>query len=228
MKTIADIKRILAKGNLTTVANKQLSSGIISDEQGNDCQFKIIHGWDSTIAALCDSSWGKFNMRILDYIYQAPISDKEKETLLETSQFEDHHWSWEKKHQCLYSEQYDWFFYTIDDIPQAACVVYHPKQSIKSNKNIFYIEFLAVAPWNRPNHIESQKFKGIGSSLLKNVIEYAKNQLGLIDGFSLHALPKAEGYYNKIGMIRFTQYDKGPLGYFEMPEQEQLSFLEAQ
>ncbi|MEZ8288434.1 hypothetical protein [Vibrio sp. 10N.237.312.B06] len=63
------------------------------------------------------------------------------------------------------------------------------------------------------------------SLLLKTVILHAENDLGMKKGFSLHSLPKAEGFYSKIGMIRVNRLDKDSLAYFEMLEKPKQQFL---
>ncbi|EPN4987719.1 GNAT family N-acetyltransferase [Vibrio alginolyticus] len=223
MKTIDDLRKLLATGQTHLTPLDKTAKGSIEDSNGKTHSYEIVHGWDFGLASLCDKEWGAFNLQILDYIYNAAPCDQQN--LLENSLLEDAHWNWLQKHQRYHDDQYDWFFFMVDDIPQAACLVYHPKQSAVGDEPIFYIEFLAVAPWNRPNHIANQKFKGIGSILLKNVIEFADNNLKISRGFSLHSLPKAQGFYEKIGMVRYTAHDKDGMGYFEMEETTQAKFI---
>lgn len=225
MKTVEELRKLLEAGQTGYKPLNNISSGNITSDDGCSYPYEIVQGWDIGLAMQCDKEWGCFNMKTLDFIRQSDSSLQQK--LLDSSQLEDAHWNWLAKHRCYHSDQYKWFFFIADGKPQGACLVYHPKKSVDTADTIFYIEFLAVAPWNRPNHICSQIFKGIGSLLLKTVISYAETELGITKGFSLHSLPKAEGYYQRIGMKRFEMYDKSGLGYFEMPELQKANFLGA-
>lgn len=225
MKTVEDLRKLLEAGQTGYKPLNNISSGNITSDDGCTHTYEIVQGWDIGLAMQCDQEWGNFNMELLEFIRQSDSSLQQK--LLDSSQLEDAHWNWLTKHKYYHSEQYNWFFFIADGEPQGACLVYHPKISVDTADTIFYIEFLAVAPWNRPNHISNQIFKGIGSLLLKTVISYAESELGITKGFSLHSLPKAEGYYQKIGMKRFEMYDKSGLGYFEMPELKKANFLGA-
>lgn len=109
--------------------------------------------------------------------------------------------------------------------PQGACVFFHPKDSIIDSENIFYIEYVAVAPWNRKTPVTKREFKGVGTILITCALNYAVNELGLQYGFSLHSLPQAKNYYEKIGMINFPERDKDKLVYFEMPRDKSTEIL---
>jgi hypothetical protein len=123
------------------------------------------------------------------------------------------------------SDEYEWFYLLSQGKPQGACVFYHPKESIIDEKDIFYIEYVAVAPWNRDTPVTNRKFKGIGTILIKCALNYAVDKLGLQYGFSLHSLSQAKNYYEKIGMINFPEKDKDRLVYFEMPRDKSTEML---
>jgi hypothetical protein len=120
-------------------------------------------------------------------------------------------------------DEYRWFFMIAEGYPQAACLTYHPKPSAIDGKGIFYIEYVAVAPWNRENPMCKRSFKGVGKVMVNEINTYANAHLGLRPGFSLHALPKAIGFYESIGMERFPAFDKNGLPYFEMPAPGDMS-----
>ncbi|WP_345860127.1 GNAT family N-acetyltransferase [Shewanella algae] len=224
MKSIEQLKKLLEDRKTTLKPKTILEDGVIRDTYGTDHPYQISQGWDFGCAIVCDESWQEFNLLILDKIGSSSI--EERQSLLDDSSLEDSHWNWLQKHQHCYDSAYEWFYFIADNSPQAACLVYYPYLSEGTGrKDIFYIEFLAVAPWNRPNIISQQKFKGIGTMLLKAVTSFSDNKLKLSKGFSLHSLPKAEGYYEKIGMTRFLSRDKDGLGYFEMLEKQRDSFL---
>lgn len=223
MKTIRELQALLSSGRTNFNGTTLIQECKIFDCDGNKFTADIVHGWDLGFASQCDSLWGDFSYQILEFINASDA--KIQQQLLDECHLEDSHWQWLAKHQNYYSDQYNWFFLMAEGKPQASCLIYHPKKSSQSNDDIFYIEFLAVAPWNRPNPLKKQVFKGLGSLLLKTVIMHVENNLGMKKGFSLHSLPKAEGFYSKIGMIRVNNLDKDSLAYFEMLEQPKQQFL---
>jgi hypothetical protein len=75
--------------------------------------------------------------------------DQELLDIISSISNEDDHWRWFDKAIHLKGEEYDWFHLYADEKPQAVCIIYHPKESALEPGNIFYIEYLAVAPWNR-------------------------------------------------------------------------------
>ena len=203
MKTINDIRNILQnKINNNDIPNI-IETGQIIDNLGKEFEYEIVEGWDVIHAKLCDDNWGTFNLKILDKIVTDCKNEAEQQELLNKSQLEDMHWSWLNKHRAYYDDQYNWCFLLVDGIPQGACLIYHPKMSVDNQNKIFYVEYVASAPWNRPNILAQPRFRGIGTKLLKAILKYSLNIHQLKTGFSLLALPKAEGYYQKIGMNHF-------------------------
>ena len=224
MKTIDDIRKILAasaSGNISNIIEK----GSIADNNGKMHSYEIVEGWDIINAKLCDENWGRFNLEILDRIADEKMTDVEQKEMLDRSHLEDAHWSWFNKHKAYSSVDYNWCFFLIDGQPQGACLVYHPKLSVDNKNSIFYVEYVAAAPWNRPNIIDQPRFKGIGTKLLKAISKYSDAHHKLSDGFCLLSLPKAEGYYLKIGMNHFPVRDADSLKYFEMLSNEHQLFV---
>lgn len=84
---------------------------------------------------------------------------------------------------------------------------------------IVHIEFIATAPWNRPEFQQPVRYKGCGRILILAAIEVSRS-CGGKGRIGLHSLPAAEEFYErKCGMT--------PLGrdaahqnllYFEMTE----------
>ncbi len=211
--SIQDPKSVIAKGHLTK-------------HTGEEVEYSIEHGLSISSATACDQSWTHFKTEMLDYIDKQNYSEEKLSDVLSEIQSEDYHWSWVlKSHVCSTSE-YEWFFLFADNQPQGACLIYHPKQSVLHLNNIFYVEFVAVAPWNRDNPFRPKTFKGVGSALIKNALTYAVNVLGLHKGFSLHSLPQACDYYLKLGMLNVKNNNKDGLEYFEMPEDTAKKILE--
>gem|GEM_PF-566631 len=194
-----------------------ISQGKLSSGSGSNESFELRLGWDPATAHLCDKTWGAFNVKLMEHIEAQRYGEQELKAVLATIQIDDSHWRWLNKSLHYRSDdQYKWFFMIAEGYPQAACLVYHPKQSAVHNGQIFYIEFIAVAPWNRQNPLTPRSFVGVGKLLVDEVRKFASDKLGLYEGFSLHALPRASGFYISLGMQRLPAHDKQVLQYFEM------------
>ena len=217
--TIDDIRRALDATPPIISPGGIISRGTLAGQCGS-VDYTIHLGWDLLIANLCDRTWGAFNITLLRYIRKLEAQGIDIDPILESAQLEDNHWRWLDKTLHYRGNCYTWFFLVAENYPQAACLVYHPKASVVGAGDIFYIEYIAAAPWNRENVLAERVFKGVGPKLLDHVICYAKDDLKLQAGFSLHSLPKAVAFYEKIGMKAFPQYDKEGLRFFEWVDSE--------
>ena len=100
------------------------------------------------------------------------------------------------------------------------------RESSQAGKPLVYLDYLEVAPWNRPGFGAAPQLRGVGSALISAAVtlsleEDYKGRIGL------HSLPQADAFYRKIGMT-----DLGPdvayqnLRYFEMTAEQARVFLE--
>lgn len=140
---------------------------------------------------------------------------------LQTSDEEDGHWDWIKKNQfTLLSSDYEKYAIECEQITQGLMMLEVSNHYSKQNPNqrIVYVDFLATAPWNRISLKDPPDYKGVGSIFL----EFSKQrsiELGYKGRVGLHALPKAENFYKKKGMIDFgIDTTKENLIYFEWRE----------
>jgi len=189
-------------------------------------EFEITHGLNFVLTHNADIEWKKFNINLMQHLSSLANGNEELlRNLYNESFLEDNHWEWLKKAVTCKGNEYEWFYVATDGDIQGICIFYHPKKSRLDQEDIFYIEYLATAPWNRRNKLSPLIYKGIGTILLKESLTYSINHLGYRPGFSLHSLPKAITYYSKIGMQDF-----GPdpeyynLNYFEMEQKKSEGF----
>lgn len=104
-----------------------------------------------------------------------------------------------------------------------------PDDKGRTGLGLVYIEFLEAAPWNRPEHVQQPKYRGVGSVLIATAI-----QLSLDEGFKgrigLHSLPQSEEFYRDVVKMRDfgadMDYRPIPLSYFEFTETEAQAFLQ--
>ena len=215
--TIEQIRKMLSEAQPDD--SNSIASGLITkNDVVEEVPYQIFLGLDPIRANNCDNYWGAFNLTLIDFIVNSNLTPEELKLIEDDIQLDDNHWDWLLKSGKYQSEEYKWFFLDAENDTQAICMIYHPKRSELDDGDIFYIEYVAVAPWNRNNPLQPKKYSGVGSLIIKAAMDYAINTLGLRYGFSLHALPKAMGFYQKIGMIRLQHLDKETLSFFEMPE----------
>lgn len=222
--TLEDIKAFLDCKTPPFDNGVVVKVGEIRRNDGVQVPFEIQVGWDLSKAHWCDKNWGVFNLQLLKFIKEASYSEEERAEVLDSIQVDDSHWEWLKKALAYRTSEYVWLFLMADGVPQGACLIYHPKKSELQAGDIFYIEYIASAPWNRNNPMAQRRFGGIGSLLIKAAMEYATSALKLRHGFSLHALPRAVPFYERIGMKPFAALDKETLKYFEMPHATATQF----
>ncbi|UQI41434.1 hypothetical protein [Vreelandella venusta] len=231
MITISEIRKRLDQEQLAPCSVDPIATGELENADGEIKEYQLFEGWDLVRANQCDLEWGNFNLSLLEFIENQSYSQSELEEIEGYIQLDDSHWEWLKKSCIWKSNEYKWFFLYVDNYPQSACVVYHPKSSaILEEKEIYYVEFLAAAPWNRKNPMCTQLYKRVGKLTLQHVQKYCSDTLNWNLGFSLHSLPKAESYYIHLGMTSFRDFDKKinestTLRYFEMLEEPANLFV---
>tara|TARA_R100001143_G_scaffold53112_1_gene48465 strand:+ start:913 stop:1563 length:651 start_codon:yes stop_codon:yes gene_type:complete len=198
----------------------ELTAGKLIDGDGQSSEYQIFFGNSLRASLAADAQWSQWNYQLLESVEEALEKDPTKSDYIEQLSLEDAHWKWAVKAQHLSTDEYLWFYLFVNGDVQGICLLYHPKDSMLRTAKIFYVEYIAVAPWNRSQHFNVRKFRGVGSRLLRISIKYCVEKLGLELGFSLHSLPKAEAYYEKIGMKKIEGAEKGGLAFFEMPSDQ--------
>ncbi len=137
---------------------------------------------------------------------------------LQASNEEDGHWNWIKKNQfTLFSSDYEKYAVECEQITQGLMMLEVSNYYSRNNpqQKIIYVDFLSTAPWNRISLKNPPDYKGVGLTLLSFAKQRSK-QLGYEGRVGLHALPKAENFYKRRGMINFGfDTEKEDLIYFE-------------
>lgn len=197
-------------------------TGNLTNLAGHIIPYQVTVGLDKSLSYSATLSWNQAALSFLDYVNQAYPDPADQNNILEAYGTEDAHWNWMSKSLEMTSPEYVWFYLEAGGEVQAIAITYHPKTSqIDTSKELFYIEYLAVAPWNRRGYLPTQQFKGAGSLLISILSDYFPNKYGYPYGFALHSLPQACSYYLKIGMQDLgSDHSKNNLHYFEMSESE--------
>jgi hypothetical protein len=190
--------------------------------------YKIVHGWDLKSSLECDTLWKQGWLELFNKIQQAEFDENKQNEILSSISTEDIRWDWFEKAVAFSSDEYEWFHLYADDKPQAACLIYHPEGSALEAGDIFYVKFVAVAPWNRTCDLRPRQFCRLGEIILRAAQRFAVKELKLRPGFCLHSLPKAEGFYAKLKMVKVEgKEDKQSLAYYELPQALATQLMEA-
>lgn len=205
----------------------QIEQGEVPHFTKKNVAYRIVHGWDAKASLQCDVLWKAAWLELFEQIEQAEPDATKQAEILESISTEDMHWRWFDKAITFSSDEYEWFHLHADDKPQAACLIYHPKPSALEPGDIFYVEFVAVAPWNRTCKIRPREFRGLGEIILRAAQRFAVKNLKLRPGFCLHSLPKAEPFYTKLKMVKMADKAKDSMNYFELPQDLALRLMEA-
>ena len=92
-------------------------------------------------------------------------------------------------------------------------------------KPIIYVEFLATAPWNRPELKKPTRYRGVGTVMMAAAVELSF-ELGYRGRISLHSLPAAEPFYRDSCKMTGLGADAAhhDLMYFEMTSSQAEAF----
>lgn len=182
---------------------------------------ELYEGFDANTIESLQESWAKENTKRLQVLIdkknneQLTIADIKQ--LLDENHFNDAGWNYQTKALHYNSGNYTWVYAIINGHIEAVCIINHPKNSRIDAQDIFYVEYLAVAPWNRNTMFGARKYKGLGTKILSACSKEFNAKLKYRCGFSLHSLAQAFSYYISIGMQDFgIDPDKENLNYLEM------------
>ena len=174
------------------------------NHSGVDYPWSVKVGLDAALNAKADVDWSNERLKIIRKIIDLnPGIEKDQAALVgkfPVFRLEDWHWNWGRKALYCGGPEYEWFYLMADNSVQAIATIYHPKSSWLNGDDIFYIDYLAVANWNRDYPDYQKRFSGVGTKLVGFCIGHAINVLKYRPGFCLHSLPGAESYYAHIGM----------------------------
>lgn len=194
-----------------------IESGVLTDTNSVDVGYEIISGMDLVLSLNTDQAWSGYFLKIIDKLVQDnPGEDVRK--LISQNGINDQHWRWFNKAFSLTDpNKYEWFYFIADNEVQAAAIICHPEASRFDQDQIIYIDYVAVAPWNRNTVIAGKRFGGLGSKLIKVLNLHLGKKLSYREGFSLHSLAQAKTFYEKMGMTDFgPDSNKQDMHYFEM------------
>lgn len=140
----------------------------------------------------------------------------------------DAHWNWGRKNQSMMSSIHRMFALLDGEAVEALMRVDLSKPSRlrpSPRTPIMYIDYLAVAPWNRSAIQSPRRFRGLGKLLLGAAVSISVEE-GMDGRCGLHSLPQSEGFYSQAGMQDFGVDAESGLSYFEFSPDMARKFLE--
>jgi hypothetical protein len=196
---------------LAAVATILESFDIDSPQHAKAFKIDLAEGLDASHLDFMEAEWTpamdrQYSLALLHF-FQLPATDRTLEKLDETLgkfDVQDHHWKWRTKCAIAPGTKRRVFSLLNGGEVEAAMLVRLDKTSRDPSISlpIVYVDFVAIAPWNRRALQNPQRFRHLGTVMLGAAVELSRT-LGLDGRCGLHALPQSEGFYRRIGMRDF-------------------------
>ena len=154
-----------------------------------------------------------------------PLTDKHLDDFerlwkarLRASSEADQYWDWVTKNRIyMSSDNFEAYAIECDQVTQGLMLIevrFHRSQ-VNPNRRVVYVQSLATAPWNRPSIQTPPDYRTVESTLLR-FAQHRSFELGYGGLVGLHALPEAEAFYERMGMMDCGEDpDMDDLTYFE-------------
>lgn len=203
-------------------------SGIIKDVDSIEYNLEVEKIEDaklnSQLALQSQQEWNMYQSDILFKIYQLAL-DNTNDGSIYKEQLSDvlYNIEWKHKANNLYDlNNYHWFYLRVNHSIEGVCVVSFPEDSkLTTNNKLCYIDFIAVSPQNRKSHnkaLSTRKFQGLGTMLIKIVLQYAINYFKADYGLCLHSLEQSRNFYDNLQMNYLEKHNYSGLYYYEMTD----------
>ena len=197
---------------------------IDSPQHAKTFRIDLAEGLDASHLDFMEAQWTpalkrQYGLAILQF-FQLPAADRTLEKFREVLgelDVQDHHWSWRNKCSIAPGTNRRVFsLLNVGDV-EAAMVLLFGKNSRDPVERlpIVYVDFVAVAPWNRKKFQDPRRFRNLGTVMLGAAVQLSQT-LGFGGRCGLHSLTQSEGFYRRIGMRDFgpdSAYSS--LRYFE-------------
>jgi hypothetical protein len=199
------------------------SFDIDSPQHGKAFKIDLAEGLDASHLDFMEAQWAPVMKRQHDLaivqFFQLPEADRTPAKWYEISgklAVQDREWTWRTK--CSIAPGTNRHVFSLlnsGEVEAAMLLLFGEKSRDPSALPIVYVDFVAVAPWNRKAFQDPQRFRGLGTVMLGATVELSRT-LGHDGRCGLHSLPQAEGFYRQIGMRDFgLDASKSSLRYFE-------------
>lgn len=210
------------------------SFDIDSPEHGKPFRVDLAEGMDAGHVDFIEQRWApvlkrQYDLALLHFFQLPPNQQTEEkwEEVLGAFGAPDEHWQWRTKCTIAPGTNRQVLSLLNASNVEAAMVLLSGKRSRDvPPRPIVYVDFVAVAPWNRREIQSPQRFRHLGTVLLGAAVARSF-ALGLDGRCALHSLTQSEGFYRRIGMTDLgidARY--GSLRYFEFTNQSARTFID--
>lgn len=214
-----------------------LESFIIeSPEHGKPFKIDLIEGLDDDHINYIEDQWTprikrQCDLALLQFFTQPPElqTDATFVEILGRLGIPDKHWNWSRKCAVAPGSNRSVYGLLNDDHVEAAMMLLLGKGSriTASGLPIVYVDYLAIAPWNRTAVQYPERFRKLGTVMLGAAVEVSRT-LGMEGRCGLHSLPSSEGFYRRFGMKDLAiDPNYHNLRYFEFESHAAMSFLKS-
>ncbi len=196
----------------------------------------LVEGLEPKHLAFVDQEW---TPRLADrraraiLAYRALPTTKQHEAAWQEKQrgfgAPDSHWDWNEKNQSMLGSVHRILALLNGEDVEALMRIDLSKPSLRETAfytPVVYVDYLAVAPWNRPAIQSPPRFKGLGTLLLGAAVSVSFEE-GMDGRCGLHSLTQSEGFYLWAGMEDLGVDEACGLRYFEFSPSAARKFLEA-
>jgi hypothetical protein len=207
---------------LAVVATILESFDIHSPQHGKTFKIDLAEGLDRLHLDFMEAHWApamkrQHDLALLQF-FQLREPDRTQEKWEEISGkfgVQDHHWKWRTKCSIAPGTKRRVFsLLNSGEVEAAMMLLFGENSHDQPAQPIVYIDFVAVAPWNRKAFQDPQRFHGLGTVMLGAAVEVSRT-LGHDGRCGLHSLPQSEGFYRQIGMRDFGLDASKGMRYFE-------------
>ena len=210
------------------------SFDVESPEYGKPLKIDLAEGMDAAHIDFIEQQWApllerQYNLALLHF-FQIPSALQTEEKwneVLGTFGAQDSHWEWRVK--CTVAPGTNRLIFSLlnaNEVESAMLLLFGKKSWEGSARPIVYVDYVAVAPWNRREIQDPQRFRHLGTVMLGSAVARSIS-MGLEGRCGLHSLPQSEGFYRRIGM---TDWGIDPaylsLRYFEFTSESARKFID--
>jgi hypothetical protein len=193
------------------LANILGSYDLPSPEDGGIRRVSVAEGVDAAHLDYIEQAWRPVikkqrDRAVLEY-FQLPEPMQTIEAyraILERLGIPDEHWVWREK--AAIAPALRRALYSLLSGPHVEAIMMllfgRTSRLAPEGEELIYVDYLAVAPWNRRAIQNPERLRGTGSLLMGAAVEVSRmNNMG--GRCALHSIPSAEGFYRRIGMQEF-------------------------
>ena len=179
-----------------------------SPEHGKSFKIDLVEGLDEDHIKYIEDQWGplirrQYKTALLRYFMQpsALQTDATFKEILGTLAIPDQHWDWRTKRTVAAGTNRKVYgLLNAGHVEAAMMLLFAPhSRDAAQGLPLVYVDYVAVAPWNRTAIQSPERFRKLGTVMLGAAVEVSRT-LGMDGRCGLHSLPSSEGFYRRIGM----------------------------